>query len=442
MRIFQHVLWMAIAVSISGCATAPHFPRRVSVEEVMYNVRCELYRSVEENIEGYPWLERWAAAFDITFTVDRDVNASADTSYLVPVNLGTFTLGLKANLKQSAMATYNVKFEINKGLGKFRELDCSSARRRALTPRRLLNGEIGLYRWLNEIIPQVDGARITNPVAGEPNYVTAARAALGATTGLTYTINFGVTADGSLLPSWVLNYPSGRSFRPGINLTASNVTTHKLVVALTPIAPATPADATAVYGIVDGKRAIIARRVCVMSRQDGTCFDEATSNTKTFIDQARKDERDLKNQIKMARANLKEKKSKKLVFEAFDKQVIMGIKPTVEDFVKDLPVSEREAVKQSDQQSLADDTQRKTIVRSLDQEINDDQSRINRLENELNDVRRERRQAERVIRAQRSRRTLQTRQIEAGQIASSERETSRRLENLIQQQIIRDAFRQ
>ncbi|MCK9912179.1 hypothetical protein MXD81_23700, partial [Microbacteriaceae bacterium K1510] len=61
--------------------SAPEFPRRVSVAEVVRNARCELYEAVRDNVGTHPWIVRWAAAFDFSFKVERDLNASADTTY-------------------------------------------------------------------------------------------------------------------------------------------------------------------------------------------------------------------------------------------------------------------------------------------------------------------------------------------------------------------------
>jgi hypothetical protein len=85
--------------------SAPEFPRRVSVAEVVHNTRCELYEAVRDNVRAHPWLEQWAATFAFSFKVERDLNASTDTTYLIPVQYGTFSLEITGALNQSAQGT-------------------------------------------------------------------------------------------------------------------------------------------------------------------------------------------------------------------------------------------------------------------------------------------------------------------------------------------------
>lgn len=267
--------------------TPPHFPRRVSVTEVVHNARCELYEAVSENIHDYPWLENMAATFDFSFIVDRDLSASTDTTFLVPIQSGTFTLGIKANLNQSATSTYVLKINII-GLGRFQAAaDCGQIRSMAETPQRLLNGEIGLRRWLNEVIPQLEAAWIAPPVEGEAEWATDRRKYAGKTKSLAYAIKFGVTANGSLLPSWDLLFPSGRRYKPMFSFTAARDVTHELIFGLTPTVYEPP-DLSNIHAVIDGKKVIVGRRVCVTNAdRDELCWenDEAL---KAVIDAARK----------------------------------------------------------------------------------------------------------------------------------------------------------
>ena len=54
---------MAALALVAGCMSAPEFPRRVSVAEVIEIARCELYDAVRKNRIDHRWIENWAAAF-------------------------------------------------------------------------------------------------------------------------------------------------------------------------------------------------------------------------------------------------------------------------------------------------------------------------------------------------------------------------------------------
>ncbi len=260
---FRRLLPLAALLMLSGCMHAPQFPRRVSVAEVVHNARCELYEAVSQNIHDYPWIERWGATFNFSFVVDRHIDASTDTTYLVPIQYGAFTLGIQADLKQNAKGTYVLNFSIPDGLGNFWEADCGRIRSEAQTPRRLLNGEIGLRRWLNDVIPQLEDAWIVPEGEWDTTLTKERRKYAGKATQLSYTIEFGVTADGSLLPSWNLMYPNGHQFRPALDLGVSRIVTHTLIVGMAPIAALPPLDLTGIHTTFDGKDVIMGRRVCV-----------------------------------------------------------------------------------------------------------------------------------------------------------------------------------
>ena len=81
-----------------------------------------------------------------------------------------------------------------------------------------------------------------------------------------------------MIPSWSLTFPNGRQFKPGFNVTASRVATHQLIVGLTPITPPGPPDLSAIHAIYKGKNVIVGRRVCVTNDDElGQCWvgDEA-----------------------------------------------------------------------------------------------------------------------------------------------------------------------
>jgi hypothetical protein len=423
-RSFGVLAAVGALVLVAGCMTAPEFPRRVSVTEVIENARCELYDAVKENEGRYPWIKDWAAGFDLSFVVDRDANASTDTSYVVPINLGTFAIGLRASSRNKAKSTFAVKFKITGGLGNYAQINCP---RIANFPRVLLNGELGLRRWLNDVIPQVENARISK---------TAGTKGSGDIESLTYTMEFGVTMDGSLLPSWSLTYPDKSQFRPGFNLTAAEANTHKMIVAMTPRArPETLDWSTILAKRTDktGKEVtvIVGRRVCQMGPneekdcpsepQPGQMAKQAAKKLEASEKALEKieDDRDRKQDqvtrsLREALPNIevpemRSVKNKSQVFDTLKKESTRRGMPaatrTIEDAKRQYDEIERQA--------------QKDLARA--------QESVRRARREVEEARRNNPEA---VAAQRAAE------------AEAERETARRLDFMIQQQVIRDAFRQ
>lgn len=405
--------------------SAPEFPRRVSVAEVVRNARCELYEAVRDNVGTHPWIVRWAAAFDFSFKVERDLNASADTTYLIPVQYGGFTLGIQAALNQDAAATYTLSFSIPDGLGRFDEADCDRMRAAAETPKRLLNGEIGLRRWLEEAMPQMEDAWLATSFPGEPSDFAARRKYAGKVKELGYTIEFGVTAEGSLLPSWSLTFPNGRQFKPALDFSASRVVTHKLIVGLTPVAPPGPEDVSDIHAIIDGKDYIVGRRVCVTNNDaTGECWADDPA-LKAQIEKARREKR---------QADAAKKRAQEVAQKAIEQVITLqqtspqAVNPQV---FRELPSSEIMKLPLAKEVNPA----LKGALENLEtakQNLEAAEESAQKAEEKLETV-----ESQPVIQVTEEARRFA--RIRAA--ASSEAETERRLDQIIQQQLIRDAFR-
>lgn len=399
---------------------APHFPRRVSVADVVHNARCELYEAISQNIHDYPWIEQWSAGFNFAFVVDRHMDASADTTYLIPIQYGTFSLGIDASLQQNAKGTFVVDFSITNGLGRFREADCQKLREDAETPRRLLNGEIGLRRWLNEVIPQMEEAWIAPASEWEPEYKKARRRYAGKAEEISYTIEFGVTAEGSLMPSWNLIYPSGRQFRPVLDFSVSRIVTHKLIVALAPIVMPVP-DLTDIYAVVGGRKVIVGRRVCVTNDDPlGRCW-EGQESIKAEIDNARKRVRVAEREVSLARSRSKEVASE------------FAVAKSQADREKRL----RELAAPGAEAERAERTVTQQLMEALSAKKATAERQVSETEKELEAAK----AAEEASMRLEQERATAVRAARDQARAASEAATEQRLQQIIQQQIIRDAFR-
>lgn len=427
--------------------SAPTFPRLVSVAEVVENARCELYDAVREN--NKPWVKQWAAGFEFSFVVDRDANASTDTSYLVPIDLGTSTIGLKANLKQKAKSTYVVKYRITKGLEKFDAMDGSGrvmtcAERLAEQPRRLLNGEIGLRRWINEVVPQIEQARIMNDFEDEPKLRKKERALTGELESLSYTIEFGVTIDGSLVPSWALAYLDKRQFKPAFNLTASEIVTHKLIVAMIPrVVPIpSPLDWTAVLGTrkIDGKdvKVILGRRICEMG----------ADTAQRCLGELHEGERKAEQRVGEAQRNLESIKTQQKDTANLEKdEVLKDLQAKVPPQYRSIPPSEILKYNKEKLTTMGDEGgRRRSAPSDLSVAVEKARKQIDQIDKgnkrAVNAAEEEVRRAKEQLRDVRKAPDLELRAAKERAEAEAERETARRLDYMIQQQVIRDSFRQ
>jgi hypothetical protein len=405
---------LAALLLLSGCMHPPHFPRRVSVAEVVHNARCELYEAISQNIHDYPWIENWSAGFNFSFVVDRHMDASTDTTYLVPVQYGTFALGIEAGLRQNAKGTFVVDFSITNGLGHFSEADCVGLREDAETPRRLLNGEIGLRRWLNEVIPQMEAAWIAPETEWEPEYRKRRREYAGNAKQLGYTIEFGVTASGNLLPSWDLTYSNGHQFRPAFDFGVSRIATQTLIVALAPIEPPGPLDLSGIVTMFEGKEVIMGRRVCVTNiEQAGQCFF---------------DKPDLRREMEATARQIRKSKDKKKNAET----------------AENLAVEQRDSAER-DARSFASNPEMLAAARDRKKQANAAIQNAKRAQAAASAEIEALQARQRGLRARFREYQAVGKEAEARAMAEARRKsqaaTDQRLQQIIQQQIIRDAFR-
>jgi hypothetical protein len=420
--LLRSLLVSSAALLVPGCMSAPDFPRLVSVREVIQNARCELYDAIEANKEKHKWILEWAAGFDFSFVVDRDANVTADTSYLLPVNAGTFTFGLKANFKQKARGTYVVKYKIL-DVTDYEKVGCPRFARSM--PNVLLNGEIGLRRWLDGVIPEIEAASLV----GKPR---AERRGAGDVTDLSYTIEFGVTADGSLIPSWALAFPDKHQFKPGFNILLSEAVTHKLIVAMTRAARE-PKDETGIElkieekidGDIKEKRYIVARRVCLTPQQ----CEQLRNDVR---EEKRKGIADADAKVRKAKVTLEiEKKKLKRASEGA-KRFTKELENVLPNELKNLPFA-----KLFDEANKDKYDSRSFFIQNFTKLKQEADRVLGAVEDGMNDVKK----AEAAMRAA-TRRAEEAREEVDRAKEEAERETSRRLDLLIQQQVIRDAFRQ
>ncbi len=211
------ILVISLTVLIAASCTRPaKFPKRVSVADVLDSLRCELLEAVQKHASSDPWFLEWTASYSLSLTVDRNAGASTNNStYVVPVSLGTFTLGLTANLNAQSFQLMAIEGGIDK-LKNFAGYFCP--RYEPGYRGRLLAGDLGLNEWLAEVVPDLRAG----PGAKQPAVAKE----------IAYTMKFVITKEGSIMPSWSLTRSNGHIFRPNFKIGGARKKTHELIITL------------------------------------------------------------------------------------------------------------------------------------------------------------------------------------------------------------------
>lgn len=181
----------------AGCTKPTVFPQYMTVADVINNVKCELYMAIGET-PSWSWLKEWTAGFAITLQVTRDTSGTGDVTLVVPYfhpGIGFFTIEGGGMLQKSGVARMSFNFNGEESLGIFMSKDrCAYSRQ--ISARNNLAGETGLRLWFRNVIQGINQARIANQ-----------------TTGFSYNLEFLITVEGHIRPSFDTTYSSGRIFR-------------------------------------------------------------------------------------------------------------------------------------------------------------------------------------------------------------------------------------
>lgn len=203
---------------LAACASVPSLPYEngVGVVDILRNVKCELATAYAENSGRYPWLRNWAAGVELTLDVTEARSGGVSAQILVPIHVtDSFRLGGEARRRASAQSVSSVTFST--ALAALGPNECTHQPER-LGPEPLLKGNLGLKTWISRAAEAIEAAGISQQ-----------------TDGLGYIIEFGITANAGLDPSFSIvrigNYELGGS----AGLAASREDTHTLNIAMAPI---------------------------------------------------------------------------------------------------------------------------------------------------------------------------------------------------------------
>ncbi len=218
--LFSKLTAFALVGLLVSCSKPAKFPPRVDIEDIIRNIRCELYEAVwggwygEENRYTTPWMLGWKADVELTLQVERTGGLDGDGKLTVPITRGTYSISLVSGLKKVATTKSVSDFSIklsqykNPNIESCEMLDPHLAGKRR---RRLLSGDLGINEWLSHSIDAYDRTGVDS-------------------TGMTYRVEFVLTANGSVAPGINITNPTGENFIGNLKLSGSKEKTHLLVL--------------------------------------------------------------------------------------------------------------------------------------------------------------------------------------------------------------------
>ena len=228
-----------ISMIIVGCSRPAPVPHRISFEDIIDKVHCELHAAVwnsdhvprrahklaRYNAPRSTWWKNWKAAVQLKIQTARDAGVSSTGNFTAPIHRGRFSLGLLGafNKKATNSTTFNfdvymdelVTRRVAKPKSTYRfdpiicyDLDLDQNRR-----GRLLAGNLGLTDWLQRAAGAYKETRTPS-------------------TGQTYFVEFVITLNGSTTPGFNITSPTGETYSVTITASGKRVRTHQLTVTL------------------------------------------------------------------------------------------------------------------------------------------------------------------------------------------------------------------
>jgi hypothetical protein len=243
MRPIHHLVIAGLAPLLVNCSTHPLVDdvTRATTSDVVKHIRCEAKRAViDDDLRSKKASANIIAAiaYEFTFTITENNNASGDISWDIPfLNGGDFSLVANAGSERQRFSRRN--FRIVETFDDLRKADCSpeTLEKNLIYP---IAGEIGIYEVVTTFAKLQRFTKLTTPVVtpdnpGPPGFDPTAEPQ--GTFRFADTLTFTTTFTGGVNPSLTLN-PVTNSFR---------VTGVNTGVGTSPLAP--PATAVLLPGV-------------------------------------------------------------------------------------------------------------------------------------------------------------------------------------------------
>ncbi len=224
MRRFASACLIGLTLSLSGCATLPHYEQDpLTTADVIRHIKCEFRSAAWRDHPEHMWLQGWNAAFVVTLEVFHNGGQESDVSLVVPLNPGTFNLGLTSGLTGQATRTERIYFQerLDKLNGPT-DLNCPEQGADRSSDR--LGGRLGLLDLFNRALEAQRLAKI------KPKQ-------------LDYNLDFVIKANGSVSPRFqLIPVFNDKTLSGGIRLLGARNDTDTLKITLDSPPPDCPVE--------------------------------------------------------------------------------------------------------------------------------------------------------------------------------------------------------
>ncbi|WP_350333447.1 hypothetical protein [Coralliovum pocilloporae] len=212
----KRVTFFVISASFifAGCASVPR-PKawNITTTDVIKNIRCELMNAAwRKHPENKALLNGWGVDVDLTLKVFQKSGLSADAAFVVPLNPGTFTIGLSAGTTGDATRSERIQFSerINDLNREIAPLACDHSS--DSKGKRALLSDLRIADFLGGALDSKNKAKIDIST-------------------LTYTVNFALTVDAGANPQLsAIPLGNSRTFGGNLNWSATQTDTHTLAL--------------------------------------------------------------------------------------------------------------------------------------------------------------------------------------------------------------------
>jgi hypothetical protein len=233
-KIIMISIW-ASALS-AGCSYIPELDplQRVPPDKVVTHIQCELARAAYKSK-----FRDWYVKYDLTLQVDE--NAGLSPSVVITSPFQGHSFGLGAGVNVSGAATRIETLSVSAKLSSIDKTDCADH----TTSYQDLRGDLGIDEWFGELeaVASTDRTKIGDTALRVKRRSTKGDPKLAKVTDVAelesfgHTVQFIIVGGANIAPTLTIAKVKGPT--PSGNFAAiSRTDTHKLVLAFSPIDPA------------------------------------------------------------------------------------------------------------------------------------------------------------------------------------------------------------
>lgn len=230
-RIAMRRVFIGMAcVALSSCAVVPELPpeEQVKIADIVRTVKCELHDAVVQSLKNKSErpssgadfsFKDWVAGVQLTMKVQEGAGASADMAFVVPIHLGTFTIGFNGGVAGKATATSQFFFATSLNEVKSYPCGAPTGERAGMT----LTGDLGLKEWVARVVDAINTSGLKNS-----EFPDEKSARIG------YRVDFVLTVSGGVTPKFSIVRLDKHQQSGSANGSASHENTNTLEIVMVP----------------------------------------------------------------------------------------------------------------------------------------------------------------------------------------------------------------